>query len=118
MRQRSVVVLIGLLFLSACGTTVEFVRKDTSPRKQGVLRYEPYSDLKKEANARNELTKKANEFCGPAGFEIIKEYQAREESGTSRGLSTGIGFGSSAVFLGGGRRSTKMYNFVEFQCRH
>jgi hypothetical protein len=103
-----------VLFLSGC-TTVEFVRKDQVPQKQGVLRYLPTSSASKEAKYREKVNEKAREFCG-GEFKITKEYQAREETGSSTGIGTGIGFGHAGIMLGGSRGSTAMYQFVEFVC--
>lgn len=105
-----------LLGISGC-TTIEFVRKDLSPRRQAIVRFVPPSNTKREADYREELKKQATAFCG-GGYEITKEYQAREETGSSAGVGTGFGIGSSSsIFVGGSDRGTAMYNFVEFVCK-
>lgn len=109
--------LLPFLFCFAACATVEFVRKDTSPKKQAVVRHSPASTPEKEAKYREEVAKKANEFCGSSGFDITKEYQAREESG-STGVSTGLGVGMGGAFsIGAAHRNTSMSNYVEFTCR-
>ena len=105
-----------LLFLAGC-TTVEFVRKDLKPQKQGVLRHTPPSSPEKEVKYRDEVKKQAGNFCG-GEFNITKEYQALGESRSSAGIGTGFGFGSgSGIFVGGSDRPEVMYNYVEFVCR-
>ncbi len=103
-------------FLFAC-TTVEFVRKDLTPQKKAVVRYSPSSSVDTEAKHREELKKQALSFCG-GDYEITKEYQAKDETGTSTGLGTDFGVGAgSSIFIGGSRGNTAMYNFVEFSCK-
>ncbi|AGH95813.1 hypothetical protein [Pseudobdellovibrio exovorus] len=102
------------VFLSAC-STVEFVRKDTAPTRQGVVRYYPTDDAEREAKYRADLNKKATEFCG-GDFKITREYQALEEGRSSTGISTGFGVGAGAIFVGGSNRGSTMYNYVEFSC--
>src|SRR5215217_713793 len=68
---------LPLVFLSAGCTSVEFVRKDLSPQKQGILRFTPASTSAGEAKVRDKVHNKASDFCG-GPFEITKEYQARE----------------------------------------
>ncbi len=101
-----------LIILSGC-STVEFIRKDTTPKKQAIVRYPPTSN---DSKYREDLNKQANRFCG-GDFEITKEYQARDETGSSAGVGTGMGFGMGGVMLGGSTRNTAMYNFVEFSCK-
>lgn len=101
--------------LSAC-TTVEFVRKDLSPNKQAVVRYLPPTNEKKQAKYDEEVKKKATSFCEGA-YDITKEYQARENTGTSTGVGTGFGIGMGGIMLGGAQENTAMYNFVEFSCK-
>ena len=93
------ITLCFFLFLASC-TSVEFVRKDLTPRKQGVLRYSPTSSADREKEARDKVTQKATEFCGGA-FQIVRECQAREDGGGT-GFGTGIGFGGggAGVMLG------------------
>ena len=108
--------VLSLALLSGC-TTVEFVRKDLTPSKKAVVRYSPSSSPSSEAKYRDELKKQAMGFCG-GDFEITKEYQAKDETGTSTGLGTGFGVGAaSSIFIGGSRGNTAMYNFVEFSCK-
>lgn len=102
------------LVLAGC-STVDFVRKDLSPHKQGVLRYTPTSSTDREAKLKDQVGKKAGEFCaGP--FEITKEYQAREDTGSGAGVGTGFGFGGGGLLIGTSTRNTALYNFVEFKC--
>ena len=109
---------LAVLCLNIVGcTTVEFVRKDITPRKQAVLKYAPASSPEREAKYRIEVNKQAANFCG-GEFDITKEFQAREETGSSAGIGTGFGIGSSSsIFVGGSDRSTAMYNFVEVACK-
>ena len=104
--------LILYFLLTSC-TTAEFVRKDTSPTKQGVIRYP--SNSSREEKYRNDLKKKVRDFCG-GDYKITKEYQAREQVGSS-GMGTGMGIGMGGIFLGGSNVSTEMFNFVEFTCQ-
>ena len=109
-------ILFAVAFITGC-TTVEFIRKDFTPRKQGILRYAPTSSESREAKYRAEVKKQATDFCGTE-FEIIREFQAREETGSASGIGTGFGIGSGgSIFVGGSERSTAMYNFVEFACK-
>lgn len=108
------------LFMVSC-TTVEFVRKDIIPQKQGILRYSPTSSAETETKYKSEVTKKAQQFCG-TDFTITKEYQALSESKSSTGFGTGIGFGSgggasSSIMVGTSAPSQSMYNYVEFTCK-
>lgn len=105
-----------LLILSSCSHTVEFVRRDTSPSKQAVVRYYPTDKADTEAKYRDDLKKKATDFCG-GEYTITKEYQARDESNTSTGIATGVGIGNGAIMVGGSGPRTTMYNFVEFTCK-
>lgn len=110
------IILIAISFLFTACTTVEFVRRDTNPVKKAVLRHSPPSSTEKAEKYKEEVAKKAHEFCG-GDFDITKEYQAREETGTSTGLGTGVGVGMGGIMIGGATRNTAMYNFVEFSCR-
>lgn len=103
--------------LMAC-TTVEFVRKDLTPQKQGVLRHSLTSNEKKTAEYRAEINKKAGEFCG-SEFTITKEYQAMDESRSTAGVGTGfgIGRGGGSLFIGSAGSDRTMYNFIEFSCK-
>ncbi|WP_409479802.1 hypothetical protein [Pseudobdellovibrio sp. HCB154] len=105
-----------LLILSSCSHTVEFVRRETSPTKQAVVRYYPTDKPEKEAKYREDLKKKATGFCN-GDYTITREYQARDESNTSAGIATGVGIGHGAIMVGGSGPSTTMYNFVEFTCK-
>lgn len=112
--------LVFPIFLLLCScTTVEFVRKDTVPTKQGILRHLPPSSGDKEVKYRDEVKKKAQEFCG-GDFTITKEYQALDESQSSTGIGIGTGFGyssRSSVYMGGSSPARSMYSFVEFTCK-
>ncbi len=115
MKTNSVILLL-LIFFSGC-VSVEFVRKDISPEKKAVLRYSPPSSIEREAEYREEVKKKATEFCG-GEYQVTKEYQARDLSDTSVGVGTGFGIGShSSIMIGGSRPTTTMYNFVEVTCK-
>lgn len=107
--------LLTLLFITGC-TTVEFVRKETKPQKQAVLRYIPTDDERKEEKYREKVARKASNFCGGANYAITREYQAREPTGYTTGVGSGMAVGMGGVFLGGSNASTRMYNFVEFTC--
>lgn len=110
------IILTTLLTLISSCTTVEFVRKDLTPEKKGVLRYAPPSDTKQELKYKAEVNKKATEFCG-TDYKITREYQALDESDSSVGVGTGFGFGASNTMIIGGSRPTRsMANFVEFSC--
>ena len=100
--------------LTGC-TTVEFVRKDTSPTKQGILRHSPPSNAKQEKKYRAEVDKNATEFCG-GKYKITKEYQAKDIDNTTTGVGTGFSFGSGAIMVGSSTPNRSMYNFVEFSC--
>ena len=102
------------LFLAGC-TTVEFVRKDLTPKKQAVLRYDPPSSAKSEEKYRTKLNEQASGFCG-GKFTIVKEYEALQESGRSTGVGTGIGLGFGGILIGGSSRDQQMYHFVEIAC--
>lgn len=116
MKISTVSALIILLLLTGC-TTVEFVRKDLTPKKQAVVRYSPTSSDSKEAKYKDEVKRQALLFCG-TDYEITKEYQARDEANSSAGIGTGFGIGGgSSLFISGANRSTVMYNFVEFSCK-
>jgi hypothetical protein len=103
-----------LIFVSGC-TTVEFVRKDTSPHKQGLLRYLPSSSSSKMEKYHNKAIKMASDFCG-GKFKITKEYEALEQATTSTGVGSGIGFGSGGILVGTSAPSETMYKFIEFSC--
>lgn len=105
-----------LFILSSCSHTVEFVRRDTSPTKQAVVRYYPTDKPETEAKYREDLKKKATNFCG-GDYTITREYQARDESNSSAGIATGVGIGHGAIMVGGSGPRTTMYNFVEFSCK-
>lgn len=109
--------VLGLIvFLSGC-TSVEFVRKDFTPRRQAVLKYAPPGSESREVKYRIELSKQATNFCS-GEYDITREFQAREETGSSAGIGTGFGIGSSgSIFVGGSDRSTAMFNFVEITCK-
>lgn len=109
--------IITLFFLICGCTTVEFVRKDFTPIKKGVIRHALTSNPSRQAEYRELVNKEAKNFCG-GEFEINKEYQAREETGSSTGVGTGVSIGRrSSIFIGGSDRSTAMYNFIEFVCK-
>lgn len=114
MKTNLISILAVLFFLGGC-TTVEFVRKDTTPEKKAVLRHTPPSDEKKAAKYKDEVNKKAHEFCG-GDFNVTKEYQARQPTGSSTGLGTGVGLGMGGIMLGTSHQSSVMYNFVELSC--
>ena len=117
MSNRFSIFVSGFVFLLGGCTTVEFVRKDFTPRRQAVLRYAPPGSENREVKYRIELSKQATDFCG-GEFAITREFQAREETGSSAGLGTGFGIGGSgSIFVGGSDRSTAMYNFVEIACK-
>lgn len=105
-----------ILVLSSCSHTVEFVRRETSPTKQAVVRYSPTDKPETEAKYRDDLKKKATSYCD-GDYMITREYQARDESNSSAGLATGFGIGNGAVMVGGSGPRTAMYNFVEFACK-
>lgn len=109
--------LLSLTFIfSLCGcTTVTFVRKDLKPEKKAILRYLPQSSEKNEAKYREKVASEAKTFCG-GEYKITKEYQAREETGSSTGVGTGVGFGMGGIMLGGSSRNTALYNFIEIVC--
>jgi hypothetical protein len=107
---------IAFLFLTSC-ISVEFVRRDYTPVKQGVLRHSPASGTERIAKYRDEVNKQAREFC-KGDFTITKEYDALGESKSTAGVGTGIGMGGrSSVFFGSSIPSETMYSFVEFTCK-
>ena len=110
--------LISFLALAICGcTSVEFVRKDISPTKQGILRHSPPSNEAKAAEYKVLVEEKAREYCG-GNFKITKEYEALGESRTTAGVGTGFGVGRrSSILIGGSGPSERMYHFVEFACQ-
>jgi len=107
-----------ILFFGVCGcTTVEFVRKDLTPHKQGILRHSPPSSGSREAEYRDLVNEKARQFCG-GDFTIVREYQALDESRSTAGVGTGFGFGNrSSIIVGGAGPKQTMYHFVEFICK-
>lgn len=102
------------LVIAGC-TTVDFVRKDISPQKQGILRHSPPSDAAKAEKYRAEVDKKATEFCG-GKYHVTREYQAEDISNTSTGVGTGFGYGGAGILIGTSTPSRSLYNFVEFVC--
>jgi hypothetical protein len=108
-------VLVFLFLLSGC-TTVDFVRKDLTPKKTAVLRYSPQSSAKGDEKHKAKLSEQARGFCG-GDFEITKEYEALQETGSSTGVGTGVGFGMGGIFIGGANRNEQMYHFVEIACK-
>ena len=114
--KKTILLPLTLLFTFSCSHTVEFVRRDTSPQKQAVVRYYPTDNAEKEAKYREDFKKQATNYCG-GDYTITKEYQARDESNTSAGVATGFGLGNSSVMFGGSGPRTTMYNFVEFVCK-
>lgn len=111
-----ILVFLAIYILSACSHTVEFIRRETSPQKQAVVRYYPTDKPEIEAKYREDLKKKATEFCD-GDYTITREYQARDESNSSAGIATGVGIGHGAIMVGGSGPKTTMYNFVEFSCK-
>jgi hypothetical protein len=110
------ILTIFIIFVLAGCTTVEFVRKDFTPQKKGVLRYFPTSNPEREIKYQNEVKKQATKFCN-GDYKITKEYQALEDSGSAVGLGTGVGFGTTDIVLGTSNRNSALYNFVEFECK-
>lgn len=110
-------ILTSFLIFGLCScTSVEFVRKDISPTKQGILRHFPASNEAKAAEYKALVDEKAREYCG-GNFKITKEYQALGESRTTAGVGTGFGIGRRSSFMiGGTGPSERMYHFVEFDC--
>ena len=94
---------------------VEFVRKETRPQKQGILRHSPPSSSEKAEKYRQEVDKKATDFCG-GKYQITKEYEAKDESNTSTGVGTGFSVGTGAVMIGSSSANREMYKFIEFIC--
>ncbi len=109
------IILVFWTLVSGC-TTVEFVRKDQTPQKQAVLRYPSQSNQSDDAKYREKLNRHARDFCG-GEYSTTKEYQAREQSTSSVGLGTGVGFGAGSVFMGTSDRGSSMYNYVEVSCK-
>jgi hypothetical protein len=112
--MRFILIAIGLLTSVGC-TTVEFVRKDLMPDKKAVLKYPTTDSDKKASKYQEKVQEKAMQFCG-GGYEVEKQYQAREETGTSTGFGTGLGTTNAGVLVGTSRSNTAMYNFVEIAC--
>lgn len=113
----SAILIIIAFLVTACGTTVEFVQKETAPQRKGIVRYSPTTNPDKDAKYRADLNKKATEFCS-GDYQITREFQARDETNTSAGVGTGFGIGRhSSIFVGGSGPSTSMYNFIEFACK-
>lgn len=109
--------ILFLLFLASGCISVEFVRKDISPEKKAILRHSPPSSAEREKEYREEVKKKATEFCN-GEYQITKEYQAQDISDTSVGIGTGFGVGRhSSIMIGGSPPTTSMYNFVEVICK-
>lgn len=108
-------VLAALVLVSGC-TTVEFVRKDITPKKQATLRYPSQSSQSDDAKYREKLSAQARDFCG-GEYITTKEYQAREESSSAVGVGTGVGIGTGSIFLGTSDRGSSMYNFTEIACK-
>lgn len=108
-------ILFVLIICSGC-TSVNFVRKDFTPQKQAVLKYQATSDSNKDQKYKNKVDKEARQFCG-GDFAITKEYQAREYTDTSSGVGTGFGVGFGGVMLGASQSDTAMYTFVEVACK-
>lgn len=106
--------LVALLTLHSC-TTVEFVRKETSPERRAVLRHSPPSNEKRAAKYKAAVDKKATEFCG-GPYTIAREYQALETSKSSVGIGTGFG-SSSSVIIGSSMPSRDLASYVEIVCR-
>ncbi|MEZ0391066.1 MAG: hypothetical protein ACAH59_02545 [Pseudobdellovibrionaceae bacterium] len=108
--------LIMTLFSFCACTTVEFVRKDLTPRKEGILRHNPASSPERETEYREKVNAKAREFCG-GDFTITREYEALAEARTTAGIGTGVGIGSrGSVTIGGIGPSESTYHFTEFIC--
>lgn len=112
--MKNLFVLISVSFCVGC-TTVTFVRKDLSPTKQAVLRYAPTDNAKKEEKYKAKVASESRQFCG-GDYSVMKEYQARENTGTSTGVGTGFGVGFGGIALGSSQSNTAMYNFVEISC--
>jgi hypothetical protein len=107
--------LIALILVFSGCTTVEFVRKDLTPKKQAVLRYSPPSSEKSEAKYRAKLNEQATSFCG-GPYTVLKEYEALQDSGRSTGVGTGVGLGFGGILIGGSSQQQEMYHFVEIAC--
>ncbi len=108
--------IFTFLLLGGC-MTVEFVRKDFVPHKQGILRHSIPSSAENELKYRNEAKKQAQEFCGD-DFTILKEYQALDLAPSSSGIATGFGLGRhSTMMIGGTSQNQIMYSFIEFTCK-
>ena len=109
--------LVGFLILITSCTTVEFVRKETNPQKQAILRHSPPSNTEQESKYRDKVFQEARGFCG-GDFNVTKEYQALDESSQRAGLGTGFGVGAnSSIFMSSAGPSRSMYSFVEISCR-
>jgi hypothetical protein len=86
-----------------------------------VLRYPPQSNPDREAEFRAKMSAKATDFCG-GKYEITREFEARDETGTSTGFGTGVGVGTggtgfgTGVIVGTSVPNTAMYHFVEVAC--
>lgn len=114
--MKQIGILSILLLLAGC-TTVEFVRKDFVPHKQGILRHSVPSSAESQVKYRDEVNKNAREFCG-GDFSILKEYEALDESRSAAGIGTGFGFGHrSAIMIASSNQNQMMYSFVEFSCK-
>jgi len=110
--------LLNVIFLSlySC-TTVEFVRKETTPEKKAVVKHSITSDEKKAAKYKDEVNKKATEFCGNSNFTITKEYEALEPAQSTVGVGTGFGYSNTSLLIGSAVPSQTMASFVEFTCK-
>jgi hypothetical protein len=109
-------ITFAFLFLVSC-ISVDFVRRDYTPVKQGILRHSPASGAERVAKYRDEVNKQAREFC-KGDFTITKEYDALGEAKSTAGIGTGFGVGGrSSVFFGSSVPSETMYSFVEFTCK-
>lgn len=109
--------LVGLVLVLTNCTTVQFVRKDTHPQKQAILRHSPPSNLEQETKYRDKVSQEARGFCG-GEYSVVKEYQALDEANQSAGVGTGFALGSSSrIFMSSSGPSRSMYNFVEISCR-
>lgn len=110
------IVLAALFLLSGC-TSVEFVRKDFTPKKQATLRYPSQSSRSDDLKFREKISSEARNFCD-GDYTITKEYQARDEGNSSVGVGTGFGLGTGSVFMGTSDRGSSMYNFAEVSCKN
>jgi hypothetical protein len=115
---KNVYLILTTILVTAC-STVEFVRKDFTPHRQGVFRSSTTASESRQAKDREEINQKAKEFCG-GEFTVTKEYQALEPTRTTAGVGAGLGMGigtNSAFMLGSSTATERMFNFVEFVCK-